>query len=236
MQQYLFDSFDIEISVRSIYDYLQRARWSRKVIQVVATEQSLPLRIAWQGLQPQWDDNQLVFLDESASNERTGDRRYGWSPVGVVCKVSRPLKRSEQWSILPALCNTGYIDWIVYQGAITADIFVEFLQERVLPHCTPYPGVRSVIILDNASIHKDRRILEACNRAGVLLKFLPPYSPDFNPIEATFKDLKAWIKLNYLRVEEFEVFSDFLEFAIQQVCRRDVRCHYRRSGYVVREV
>jgi transposase len=68
--------------------------------------------------------------------------------------------------------------------------------------------------MDNASIYKDRRILEACDEAGVLLKFLPPYSPDFNPIEAMFKDLKAWIKLNYKRVEEFEVFSEFLEFAV----------------------
>jgi transposase len=177
----------------------------------------------------------LVFIDESACNERTGDRKFGWSPVGVECKVSRPLKRSERWSILPALCNKGYMDWMIYQGAITADLFVEFLRERVLPYCTAYPGVRSVIIMDNASIHKDRRIQEACDEVGVLLKFLPPYSPDFNPIEATFKDLKAWVKKNYRRVEEFEEFSDFLEYAVAQNCKGDARGHFRTSGYIVRE-
>jgi transposase len=133
------------------------------------------------------------------------------------------------------LCNEGYMDWMIHQGSITSDLFIEFLQERVLPYYTPYPGIRSIIIMDNASIHKDRRILEACNKAGILLKFLPPYSPDFNPIKATFKDLKAWIKLNYKRVKEFEVFSKFLEFTVQQVCRRDIRCHYQHSGYIIAE-
>ena len=80
--------------------------------------------------------------------------------------------------------------------------------------------------MDNTSIHKDARIQAACNEAGVLLKFLPPYSPDYNPIESTFKDLKAQIKSNYLLTAEFDKFLDFLEFAMQQVCRRDVRGHF----------
>jgi transposase len=180
-----------------------------------------------------WDDEQLVFLDETASNERTGDRKKGWSPIGIECTVDKPIKRSERWSILPALSNEGYIDWIIYQGSITADLFLEFLQEKILPQCEPFPGKRSVLIMDNASIHKNVLIKTACDEAGVLLQFLPPYSPDFNPIESTFKDLKAWIKANYITALEFESFLEFLEFAIQQVCRREVRGHFRACGYVV---
>ena len=75
MQQYLFESFDIEIATQSIGRYLRLARWSRKVVKARAAEQSLPLRIAWQGRQHEWDEDQLVFIDESAANERTGDRR-----------------------------------------------------------------------------------------------------------------------------------------------------------------
>jgi DDE superfamily endonuclease len=95
----------------------------------------------------------LVFLDESAANERTGDRRCGWSPQGVVCRVDRPLKHSEMWSILPALtCESdGYIDWVIHHGAINAELFIRFLEERVLPNCSPYPGNMSVIMMDNAS-------------------------------------------------------------------------------------
>jgi hypothetical protein len=114
MQQYLFDLFDIEIAPCTISRYLERAKWSRKTARLKASERNEALRIAWQGLQHQWDEDQLVFIDESAANERTADRRYGWSPIGVECKVSRPLKRLERWSVLPALCNNGYIDWMIY--------------------------------------------------------------------------------------------------------------------------
>ena len=160
----------------------------------------------------------------------------GWSPVGLECKIVRPVKHSECWSILPALTNKGYLDWIIYQGAITAEIFVDFVIEKVLPHCEAYPNKRSVIILDNATIHKDLRLKEACNEAGVLLQFLPPYSPDYNPIESTFKDLKAWIKTNYQLAAEFDQFPDFLEFAVQQQSQREVRGHYRECGYRVTSI
>jgi transposase len=106
--------------------------------------------------------------------------------------------------------------------------------ERVLPHCTLYPGPRSVIIMDNASIYKDPCLRQACNETGMLLKFLPPYSPDYNPIEATFKDLKAWLKKNYSLLVEFEDFAEFLNFAVQQVYNRDVRSYFRKAGYIVK--
>jgi DDE superfamily endonuclease len=72
----------------------------------------------------------------------------------LICAQSRPVKRSKRWSVLLALSIDGYLDYIVYQGSIIADLFVEFVEERVLPCCTPYPWPRSVLILDNASIHK----------------------------------------------------------------------------------
>ena len=124
---------------------------------------------------------------------------------------------------------------MISQGSITADLFLGFLQDKILPNCEPFPGKRSVLILDNASIHKSAAIQRACDEAGVLLQFLPPYSPDYNPIESTFNDLKAWIRLNYSLVAEFSGFDSFLEFAIQQVCTRDVHGHFRTCGYVVHD-
>ena len=142
-------------------------------------------------------------------------------------------KRSERWSILPALTIEGYISHIIFQGSITGALFEDFVEHHVLPNCTPYPGPRSIIILDNASIHKSTRLWELCERSGVILEFLPPYSPDFNPIEATFKDLKAWIKRNYTLASKFESFNSFLEFAISQLCGIYAKAHFRNAGYVV---
>jgi hypothetical protein len=93
---------------------------------------------------PKWDASELVFLDESAANKRTSDRKRGWSLKGLICPTSVPIKKSERWSILPALTIDGYLDF---------EIFMNFVEQKVLPHCNPRPGPRSVLVLDNASIH-----------------------------------------------------------------------------------
>ena len=89
------------------------------------------------------------------------------------------------------------MSYLITQGSITAKAFETFVEEQVLPHSSPYLGPRSVLILNNASIHKSERIRELCEQYSVELRFLPPYSLDFNPIEATFKDIKAWIRRNH---------------------------------------
>jgi len=155
-----------------------------------------------------------VFLNELAANERTGDRKYGWSPKGTDCGVARPLKRSERWSLLPALLVDGYLSYIIFQGSITSVIFESFVEEQVLPYCSPYPGPRSVLILDNALIYKLAQLRKLCKQHGVKLRFLPLYSPDYNPIEAIFNNIKAWIRRNQRLVKEFKSFNAFLYFAV----------------------
>lgn len=93
-------------------------------------------------------------------------------------------------------CSTGADSRRIYKVpySITAIIFEAFAEEQVLSYCTLYLGPRSVLILDNVSIYKLTRLRELCEEYGVLLKFLPPYSPDFNPIEATFNDIRRELK------------------------------------------
>lgn len=233
LQDFLFDEFDLQVSTATVSRTLLRARWSRKAVRARAAERSHELRTLWIGRQANWSADQLLFLDESACNERTGDRKFGWSPIGIDCAVSRSAKRSERWSILPALSVDGYLSYLIYQGSITAEIFELFVEQQVLPHCTPYPRPRSILVLDNASIHKSVRLRNLCEEYGILLVFLPPYSPDFNPIEATFKDLKAWVKRNYRLAEEFNSFEAFLHFAVSQSTGEHARTHYREAGYII---
>lgn len=103
----------------------------------------------------------------------------------------------------------------------------------MLPYCSPYPGPRLVLILDNASIHKSARLRELCEQHGVELRFLPLYSPDYNLIEATFNDIKAWIRRNQRLVKEFKSFDAFLHFAVSQVCGTHAGQHFREAGYIV---
>ena len=142
-----------------------------------------------------------MFVDESGSDDRTRDRKYGWAVLGVRAVVRRWLASKERVSVLPAYTIDGYIAAKTFLGTCTAEVFEDFIIDQVLPLCNPYPGPRSVIIIDNASVHHgSRHIIKATAlRQGVWIIFLPPYSPDFNPIEESFSDLKSYIRRHYRR-------------------------------------
>lgn len=125
-------------------------------MQIRAAQQSPELRRLWINSLAGWSADQLIFIDESAANERTGDRKYGWAPVGVTPHESRPFTRSERWSILPAYTVDGFITWDIRHGSYNAELFEEFIEFKVLPLCNLYPLERSVIIMDNAPIHQSK--------------------------------------------------------------------------------
>ena len=102
-----------------------------------------------------WSFEQLMYIDESAFNERSLDRNFGWAEVGAPARQIESFKRSKKWSILPLYTCDGFLDWKIIHGSFNADLFVQFLEEHVIPHTTPYPGPRSVLIMDNCKIHHD---------------------------------------------------------------------------------
>ena len=103
-----------------------------------------------------WQAERLMFVDESAANEGTMDRKFGWAPIGLSAHEIHPAKRSEQWSILPAYTIDGYIIYNIVHGSYNAELFHTFIENKVLSLCSPYPGPRSVLIMDNASIHRSQ--------------------------------------------------------------------------------
>jgi hypothetical protein len=153
MVMFLWDEFGLSTSESTVSRALKRLRISRKILQQQAAQRSKELRDHWMVRLSEWTSEQLVFIDESAANERTADRKYGWAPIGQKAIDSVVLKRSERYSILPAYTIDGYVTWMIRQGSITSSIFIEFIEEYVLPICNEYPGPRSVLIMDNASIH-----------------------------------------------------------------------------------
>jgi len=118
-----------------------------------AEERNPELRSEWIRKISDYTACQLLFLDESAANERTGDRKYGWAPLGLRPVEYAPIKRSERWSILPVYSSDGFLVWEIIQGSWTKTTFNDFVRTQVLPICTPYPGPRSVLVMDNAKIH-----------------------------------------------------------------------------------
>ena len=82
------------------------------------------------------------------------DRTHGWSKKGakICCKISA--QKGENFSILPTMNIDGYLACCVYKGAVNGDTFEAFVERELLPLCQPYPGPNSVIIMDNAAIHR----------------------------------------------------------------------------------
>ena len=109
---------------------------------------------------------------------------------------------------------------MIFQGSITTALFNNFVRKQVLSYCTPFTtgGPRLVIIMDNVKIHYNEELRNMCDRAGVLLEYLPPYLLDLNPIETLFVILKAWIRRNIDLAETFADrgrFGNFLDVAIR---------------------
>ena len=126
----------------------------------------------------------LVFLDECGFGLNLY-RRYGWTIGGGRCVEEVPFERGQNRSVLGALslprptCPTGMRALWQKLGAWTRASFEAFLQDGLLPILEP----GSVLVLDNASIHRGGEIQKLVEAAGCSLLYLPPYSPDFNPIE-----------------------------------------------------
>ena len=119
-----------------------------------AKERNQQLRDHWDSKLANWQAHQLVFIDESGLNSKLGERDYGWGRRGERVRVKVSGQKSSNFSLLPAFTVDGYIACNVYDGAVNGERFEDFIENDVLPHCTPYPGPRSVIIMDNASIHR----------------------------------------------------------------------------------
>jgi transposase len=150
-----------------------------------------------------------VFLDESGINAKSGERTHGWGRKGKIVTEAAPYVKAENYSVLPGMTVDGYIACNVYQGSVNRERFKSLVEHDLLPHCNAYPGPRSVIVMDNASIHDPlgqvslelsklmQEIKRMIEEKGCRCEYLPPYSPDFNPIEYSFSVIKKVVKNQY---------------------------------------
>jgi transposase len=118
-------------------------------------------------------------------------------------------------------------------GFFNSDAFVSWVLNELLPHLRPFPEPQSMVCLDNLNVYLDPRVQLALEERGCLIRFLPPYSPDFNPIELTFSMLKAWIRRHFQSFHQLFQgdFGGFLHFVIAQSgCDRKAREHFQHAA------
>ena len=196
MVVFLWDEFNVLVTTHSISRALASAGWSKKTARRVALERNPDLRDFYLYNLSAFRSYHLVYIDESGCDRLAGFRRTGWSPSGVTPVQVARFHRDQRHQILSAYAQDGVVLARVFQGTTDGAVFEDFI-EQLLPHCGRWPEPKSVFVMDNASFHRSDRVKQLCNYAGVKLLYLPPYSPDLNPIEEFFAELKAFIKRNW---------------------------------------
>lgn len=233
MAWFLWEEHGIFVHQSTISRELKKRGWSGKKLQRYGRRNE-ELRQHWQASMNNVTAEQLVFIDETAFNETTGWRRMAYAPIGQPARYHGDINRGHNWSVLPAYTVDGYLPCTsIREGWFNADLFYQWVIDELLPYCTPYPGPRSVVAMDNASIHCNPRVEEAIRAHGCEIRYLPPYSPDYNPIELSFSVLKAWFRNHYASIRpEFEgTFGQLIRYAINRShCDRFAKEHFRHSG------
>lgn len=138
----------------------------------------------------------LVFLDETGADRRNVLRKYGYSLRGIPPKHNTLLVRGERVSGLAFMSVNGLLDVSIVKGTTDGDTFYDFVQKQLLPQLLPFDGVNphSVVIMDNCSVHHVQETVSMIEEVGAIVQFLPPYSPDLNPIEEAFSKVKSQLK------------------------------------------
>ncbi|KAF5337894.1 hypothetical protein D9611_014776 [Ephemerocybe angulata] len=187
----------VAVHFTTIYRALERARVSRKKLKKIAAERDEEKRANFIRRMAQYTPEQLGFLDEVSKDERTGSRRFGRAGLGARAVKKGVFIRGRRFSAEGLLTIDGMVSNTVVEGSLTKRGFLNYLEHSVLPLCTPFPGTLSVLVMDNghnARIHQGPEIAELLEEHGVRLEYLPPYSPDLNPIEEAFSKIKAFIR------------------------------------------
>jgi transposase len=181
-------------------------------------------RRQWRDWLPLHDANHYVFVDECGV---TTDllRRYGRSPRGTRLHDHTPCGHWQTQTVIAALRADALTAPAVFDGPIDNASFRAYVEQVLAP--TLRPG--DVVILDNLAVHKQPDVRAAIEQAGAHLRFLPPYSPDFNPIEQVFAKLKAFLRA--VRPRTFDQVAELVGLALTFFTPTECRNYVRHCGY-----
>lgn len=182
---------DVVPSIRTLQRVPGRYDWTRKIVDRVHRNRDDNKRLDFMRTVAPFDPSTFVDIDETPFNREEVEEKHGYSPRGETAHRTQLILNGKNYSIISALTPHGFLAWAVYDIAITADIVVEFLTNRVRPLLPP----GSFGLFDNASIHKKEEAWECID--GVfegMWAYSSPYSPDLKPIERAFGLVKNKLK------------------------------------------
>ncbi len=166
----------------------------------------------------------FIFVDETAVNTAM-TRRYGRAPRGERAVDSAPRNYGAHTSVIGAMGLRGLVATLTVEGAVDTEVFNAYA-ERVLG-----PRLRKgdVVVFDNLTAHRASRIEEVAEARGAQVLWLPPYSPDYSPIEQCWSKIKAYLRGAKARTRE--TLDEALRAALSLVTKADIRGWFKHCGY-----
>ena len=181
-------------------------------------------REAWNGIISGFSTNNLVFLDESSCNTDM-TRRYAYAQGGSRAVDSAPLSKPKNTTILSSIQLNGSLHYTTFSGGTTVEKFNQYLVNDLLPYLNP----DSVLVMDNMKSHHAKAIKQLLEKAKVRYIFLPPYSPDLNPIENLWSKVKALLRK--FKARTLETLPDAIQRAFRAVTLSDCSGWFCACGY-----
>lgn len=185
-------------------------------------------RQAWFDAQPDFDPEHLVFIDESGASTKMA-RLRGRAPRGQRCRAPIPHGHWKTTTFVGALRLSGMTAPMVLDGPMTGPAFLAYVQQVLVPSL----HAKNTVVMDNLPAHKVAGVREAIEATGARMRLLPPYSPDFNPIELAFAKLKALLRKAAARTipDLWDAIRDALpQFAPQECANYFTACGYEPEG------
>jgi transposase len=183
-------------------------------------------RSDWKRQLSELDPASLVFLDESSINCGM-TRLYGRAPKSERVNDYVPDVRFERTSVISTIRLSGETAPLIFKGSLNGDLFTVYVREIFAP--TLKPG--DIAVMDNLSSHKVAGALLPIFEKGATVLFLPPYSPDFNPIELSWSKMKA--VLRKLRANTYDELVDDMKSALNSFSSTDILNWFKHCGYIV---
>ncbi len=171
------------------------------------------------------DARRLVFVDEMGTNTSLSPL-YAWAPRGERAFCSVPRNRGPNTTLLSSMTLEGMGTTLAVEGATKREVFETYVERVLAP--TLLPG--QVVVMDNLTAHKGDRVKELIEEQGCELLYLPPYSPDFNPIEEAFSKIKGLVRKAEARSREALV--DAIGRGISMITAEDARGFFDHCGYI----
>lgn len=197
---------------------------------MVAEEQSRPdvalLREHWKAGQGELSRARLLFVDETGARTDL-TRRYGRSPIGERARDSAPQGHWNTTTLLSAMGAEGAVAPLLLDGPIDQEAFVAWIEQFLAP-CLQEGDV---VVMDNLSAHKAAAVAEMIGRRGARLLYLPPYSPDLNPIEKMWSKIKALLRGAKARTRE--ALQHAVAQALSAVSTNDIVGWFKSCGYTI---